>query len=213
MEKNIIIAPVGDSPEALFIGIRDYPTERVILLSPPYNIDRSEKIKNDLERFHIPTRIMEIKGDIWEGMFQKISEIKELEKGKNLIVNASTGDRNMQCAATSAAFVNGLKAFAVMDNETMLLPVMKFSYYSILTDKKMSILKVLDTENCCSSLEELSRKAKMSLPLISYHIHGNRKSEGLKGLGLIDINNKSNKVDVKLSMLGRLLLKGYVKHE
>ena len=213
MEKNIIIAPVGDSPEALFIGIRDYPTERVILLSPPYNIDRSEKIKNDLERFHIPTRIMEIKGDIWEGMFQKISEIKELEKGKNLIVNASTGDRNMQCAATSAAFVNGLKAFAVMDNETMLLPVMKFSYYSILTDKKMSILKVLDTENCCSSLEELSRKAKMSLPLISYHIHGNRKSEGLKGLGLIDINNNSNKVDVKLSMLGRLLLKGYVKHE
>ena len=213
MEKNIIIAPVGDSPEALFIGIRDYPTERVILLSPPYNIDRSEKIKNDLERFHIPTRIMEIKGDIWEGMFQKISEIKELEKGKNLIVNASTGDRNMQCAATSAAFVNGLKAFAVMDNETMLLPVMKFSYYSILTDKKMSILKVLDTENCCSSLEELSRKAKMSLPLISYHIHGNRKSEGLKGLGLIDINNNSNKVDVKLSILGRLLLKGYVKHE
>ena len=48
------------------------------------------------------------------------------------------------------------------------------------------ILKLLyEKEACCSSMEELSRETKMSIPLISYHINGNLKSEGLKTMGLV----------------------------
>jgi len=80
----------------------------------------------------------------------------------------------------------------------------------MLTNKKMEILKLLKKPDCCNSLEELSKKTKMSLPLISYHINGNLKSEGLKDLGLVDTNENKGKIAVSLSTLGRLLIKGYI---
>jgi len=205
-----MVAPVGDNMEALYIGIREFPTERVILLTPEDQISEAEKAKQELDKFKIPVIIQEIKGNLWEDMFKKISEIKKLEKDRNIIVNTATGDRNSTCAATSAAFVNGLKAISVVGNEAMMLPVLKFSYYKLLTDKKMDILKLLVEDNCCSSLDELSKKTGMSLPLISYHINGTLKSEGLKQLGLIETTETKGRIGVKLSTLGRLLVRGYV---
>ena len=210
MDKNIIIAPVGDNMDALFIGLREFPTEKVILLTPPERNKDAEKAMQDLDRFKIPTKIIEIKGNIWEEMFRKIAEIREIEKGKNILVNTATGDRMTTCAATSAAFVNGIKAFSVDNGMAMLLPVLKFSYYKMLTEKKMSILKMINKPDCCISLEELSKKTKMSLPLISYHINGNLKSDGLKEMGLVETTEKKGRIEIKLSTLGRLLIKGYV---
>ena len=210
MEKNIIIAPVGDNMDALFIGLREFPTEKVILLTPPERVKEAERAMQDLDRFKIPAKIMEIKGNLWEEMFKKVAEIRELEKDKNILVNTATGDRLTTCAATSAAFVNGIKAFSVDNGMTMLLPVLKFSYYKLLTDKKMEILKMLSKPDCCMSLEELSKRTKMSLPLISYHINGNLKSEGLKKMGLAETNEKKGRIEIKLSTLGRMLIKGYV---
>lgn len=210
MKKKIIIAPVGDNMDALYIGIKEFPTERVILLSPENKFEEARKAQQELKKFSIPVQIIQIKGNIWEEMFQKISEIKSIEKDKDIIINTATGDRMSTCAATSAAFVNGLKAISVSDGMAMMLPVLKFSYYNLLTEKKMQILKLLGEPGCCSSLEELSKKTKMSLPLISYHINGNLKSEGLKDLGLVETTEEKGRIAVKLSILGKMLLKGYI---
>ena len=210
MEKKVVVAPVGDNMDALYIGINEFPTERVILLTPENKMEEAKNAEKELKKFGIPVQIIEIKGNIWEDLFQKIAEIKALEKGKEIIINTATGDRLSTCAATSAAFVNGLKAMSVEGNNAMLLPVLKFSYYNILTDKKMGILKLLKQPDCCRSLDELSKKTKMSLPLISYHINGNLKSEGLKDLGLVETMEEKGRIAVKLSTLGRLLVKGYI---
>lgn len=210
MTKNIIIAPVGDNMNAIFIGIKEFPTEKIYLLAPTDYMKAADKSVKDLDRFGIPSKIIEIKGEIWEDMFRKIGEIIKLEAGKNVIINTATGDRMTTCAATSAAFVNGIKAFSVEKGMAMLLPVLKFSYYKILTNKKMEILKMLSKPDCCLSLEELSKKTKMSLPLISYHINGNLKSDGLKEMGLVDTNEIRGRMELKLSVLGRMLLNGYV---
>jgi predicted transcriptional regulator len=209
VEKHVVIAPVGDHLDALFIGIRDFPTERVILLTPKDKASDAKKVCNDLSKFKIPCQVENIKGHVWEEMFQKISEIAKAESGKNLIVNTATGDRMTTCAATSAAFVNGLKAMSVDGDESMMLPVLKFSYYKMLTDKKLELLKLLHKKDA-SSLDEIAKKMKMSLPLISYHINGNLKSEGLRDLGLVDTKNQQGKMSVKLSTLGRMLVKGYI---
>ena len=60
-----------------------------------------------------------------------IASIKEIEKEKKILVNTATGDRLTTCAATSAAFVNGLKAFGVDKDGVFMLPVLKFSYYKL----------------------------------------------------------------------------------
>jgi len=178
--KHIMIAPVGELIESLFVGIRDFPTKKVYLLAPKNYVKLAKKTKLDLDRFKIDCKIVELgKEHIWEEVFRTIAEIKNEEKDENIIVNTGTGDRGTQCAATSASFVNGLKAIDVGGNESMLLPIMKFSYYKILTDKKLEILKALNNKDCCGSLDKLSKKLKMSLPLLSYHINGNLRSEGL----------------------------------
>ena len=210
---NIVIAPVGSNVDALFVGIREFPTEKIILISPKELMEQAEKAKAELERFKIPTQIKEIEGDIWEATFQAVAEIKAIEKDKEIIVNTSTGDAGGSgCAACSAAFVNGLKAISVSDNSTKLLPILKFNYYSLISDRKMEIIKFLFSEKtCCSSLEQLSKRTNMSLPLISYHINGNLKSQGLKDMGLVTTDEKKGRISVKLTLLGRLLVKGYVE--
>ena len=84
-----------------------------------------------------------------------------------------------------------------------------------MTDKKLAILKALyesrnEEKVCCASLDELSKKVGMSLPLISYHINGTLKSEGLKELWLIETMEKRVKMEIRFSMMGRLLIKGYI---
>lgn len=210
--KYVMIAPVGDDLDGLFVGIKEFSTERVILITPKDKLEQAKKAKKELERFQVNTQIKQIEGNLWEEMFRVIAEIKKLEKDKDLIINVAPGDKMSRCAATSAAFVNGIKAFDVTPEGAMLLPVLKFNYYKEISDKKMKILTILhNEETCCASLEELSKRAKMSLPLISYHINGNLKSEGLKDLGLVNTSEKKGKVAVELTTLGRLLMKGYVK--
>ncbi|MBI4155318.1 winged helix-turn-helix transcriptional regulator [Candidatus Woesearchaeota archaeon] len=208
MEKYIVIGTVHEDLNPLFIGIRDFPTKRLILLVPESKLSLAKKAKQDIEKFKIEVIIKEIEGNVWEALFENVAKVKNEEQNENIIVNTSSGDRNSQCALTSAAFVNGLKAFAVESNETMLLPILKFSYYKILMDRKMKILKILYNNKTCS-LNELSEKANMSLPLISYHINGTPKSEGLKTLGLVEIKEGKGNTIVQLSMMGRLLVKGY----
>jgi DNA-binding transcriptional ArsR family regulator len=211
MNKKIIIAPVGDYMDDLYVSIKEFPTEKIILMTPKDRVKDAQDAKDSLEKFKIPTKIMEIEGNLWEEIFKTVSKIKEYEKG-DLLINVSTGDRESRCAATSAAFVNGIKAFAIGGNEVMMLPVLKFSYYNLLTDKKMGILRTLyECKDCFSSLEKLSKKTKMSIPLLSYHINGNLKSEGLKEMGLVETEEIKGKMKVNLSFLGKMLLKGYVK--
>ncbi len=210
---HTVIAAVGDNMDSLFVGIREFPTKRIILITYEDRVGLAEKTKKDLEKFKIPVQIKKIQGEPWEAMFQTVKEIKETEGDKEFIINAASGDAGAnKCALCSAAFVNGLKAFTVNGNEVMLMPILKFSYYKILTDKKMDILKFLyENKDCCSSLDELSKKLKMSLPLVSYHINGNLKSEGLKKMGLITADEWKGKVKISLTLFGRLLVKGYVK--
>jgi hypothetical protein len=206
--RNLVIAPVGDNIDALFIGLREFPAQKIILITPPGKIKVAQRVKADLNKFKIDVSIEDVSGNLLEGMFEKISKIKQIEKDSNIIVNIATGDRLSTCAALSAAFVNGLKAFGVENNEVMLMPILRFSYYKILTDRKLSLLKLLFKSD--KTLENLSKETKMSLPLISYHINGNLRADGLKQLGLVQTNDSKGRVTVSISTLGRLLVKGYI---
>ncbi len=212
--NRIVIAPLGKNIKALFIGLRDFPAHKVILLGSPSQLKTAGNLKKELDKFGIMLEVAEIKGNLWEGMFEIVAKIVSREIDSHIVINTSSGDRDAQCAMTSAAFVNGLKAFSVMGNETMLLPILKFSYYKILTEKKLELLKQLYIdETCCKSLEALSKKTKMSLPLLSYHINGTKKSEGLKSLGLVEVHEHKGKIELTLSTLGTLLIKGYVSSD
>lgn len=204
--KNVVIAPVGDNINALYIGIKEIPTERVILLASREKKELANKTKAELAKFGIQAQIEEV-SPRWEDMFTEIASIIKRENQKTLVINVATADANARCAATAAAFVNGIRAFSTEDNRALMLPVLGYSYYKLLARKKREILQIL-SEKEYTSLDELNKRTKMSMPLISYHINGNFKAEGLKRMGLVETRLRKGKVDLKLSSLGSLLIKG-----
>lgn len=205
--KTIIIAPLGGKSDTLFVGIREFPTEKVILIPEEGKLKEADKVKEELEKFKIPVEIEELKDATLESMFEVINHIRAKEKGKQLAINLGPASKMMSCSAVAASFVNGIKAFDVVDENIIPLPVLKFSYYDMLSDKKMRILNLLNETESLASLEILSKKVGLGPSLINYHIYGNEKNPGLKELGLVEMSREEGKVKISLTTMGRLLLK------
>tara|TARA_Y100000310_G_C20702969_1_gene831808 strand:+ start:9316 stop:9981 length:666 start_codon:yes stop_codon:yes gene_type:complete len=207
-----VIAPVGDNLKALFVGIKEFPTEKVFLICPSENIKDAQDLKEKLADFTIDVEIIEITGNLMEEMFKEFGKIVAIHPNDEIIVNVATGDRMSTCAAMSASFANGLKTFGVMGNQAMIMPIMKLSYYQELSENKLKILKMLKIEDYVS-LKELSKQVEMSISLLSYHINGNYKYKGLKEYRLVEVMEKNKQLYIKLSEMGNLLLKGYIQQE
>jgi DNA-binding transcriptional ArsR family regulator len=208
--KHNIVAPVGDQLDSTYAGVREFPTEKIFLLSTGKHREKSEELKALVEKLGIAVQTVEIKGHVFEGMIRALGQIRSSVPEDSILVNVSSGENMENCAALSAAYVNGVKAFAVMNGEVKMLPVLKFSYYKLIPERKMAILRFLKTQpDCCSSLEELSRRTGMSLPLVSYHVNGNARAQGLVTEGLVETHQgPGGKTQVMLTELGRLLEEG-----
>ncbi|MBU0635791.1 hypothetical protein KKE06_02080 [Candidatus Micrarchaeota archaeon] len=206
--KHIVIAPFEEDINTILAGIKEFPTEKVILLTPNEYLGHVKKAEKEFARFGIPLETVAIENDkSFEEIFEKIAHIKAKEKGKDIIMNLSSAGGTLNCISLSAAFVNGLKAFEIINEKLVVFPILKFSYYNMLSEKKLQILSLLGHKECCESLEELSRKVKLGPSLINYHIYGTEKNPGLNALGLVEIQRNKGKVSLKLTTLGRLLLK------
>lgn len=202
-----LIAPLGEDWRNLFIGVRDFPVEKVILIVSEDGLEMAASVGKDLEKFQIPYEVIPIRGDMFEGFFRIVNQLRQREGGKKLLLNVASGDKLSACIALSAAFVNGIKAFGVKDGKPMLFPVLKFSYYRLISEKKMRILKALI--DGALTLEELGKAAEMSPPLLSYHLHGSLKTQGLIDLGLVEMGSGKT-ARVRLSTLGKMLLRAYI---
>lgn len=211
--KYNIVAPLGDNAESIFVAIREFPTEKVYLISNGTHEEKIEEIKEITDKLGIEVQLIRNKEELLQGMFRKFAYLTATIEKNSILVNVASGDNMDNCAALSAAFVNGLRAFTVMDNRVLFMPVLKFSYYRLLPDKKLAILKFLRAQpDCCSSLEELSNRMKMSLPLASYHINGSADTEGLISLGLVETRVKAKgRTEVILTELGRLIAEGMIE--
>lgn len=211
--KYNIVAPLGDNLESIYAVVREFPTEKIYLLSTGKHRERLDELKAVADKLRIGVQVIDIKGGLLEGMFKTFAQMKSAVNEDSLLINVSSGDNLENCAALSASYVNGLKALAVMDDKLMMLPVLKFSYYRLLPERKLAILQFLKTQpDCCSSLEDLAERTKMSLPLMSYHVNGNSKAEGLITMGLVETHvGPRGKTQVMLTELGRLIAMGDVE--
>jgi hypothetical protein len=211
--KYNIVAPVGENLESIFTAIRDFPTEKVYLISKGKHLDKVDELRSVADRLKIVVQVIELKGSLLEGMFKTFAQIKSAVDEDSLLVDVSSGDNLDNCAALSAAYVNGLKAFAVIEGKLMMLPVLKFSYYRLLPERKLAIVMFLKTQpDCCASLEDLAQRTKMSLPLASYHVNGNSKAEGLLTQGLVETHiGPRGKTQIMLTELGRLIAEGAIE--
>lgn len=211
MERNILIAPMGEDIETLFPVIRTFPTESIVLISDKESLKSANEFQKTLKKFRIPVRIVVVKSYSIEEIFKAVKSVADSKGSGEILVNVTSSDKVTSCLTLCAAYVHGMRAVGVVGDNVMLLPIMKFSYYKLLSDQKLRILKFLyQSKDCCASLEELSKNVKMSFPLISYHINGRGKVDGLLQMGLVETAESRKKIEVKLSELGKMLMAGYL---
>ncbi len=170
----------------------------------------ARKIRNVLG---LPITIhLATKENVIRDTMERVNEILNIE-GRNfqqVLMNVSSGDKLIGCAALSAAFINGIKAFGMDSTKSvpLLMPVLKLSYNEIISTAKIKILKTIDgMGGTINSLEELEQASGLGKPLLSYHVQGGKDSKGLANLGLVEVERGDRgKMIINLTTLGKLLV-------
>ncbi len=215
MMKTLQIATFGrDGQDGIASGIRNFPVHKLALIcfdSDKQKADEfSTRIRNVLG---LPITITLVtKENVIRDTLERVTEILNLygKQFQQVLMNVSSGDKLIGCAALSAAFINGIKAFGMDETGTtpLLMPVLKLSYSEIISDAKIKILKAIDSVGgTIDGLEKLEQISGYGKPLLSYHVQGAKDSKGLADLGLLEVEKgERGKISVKLTTLGKLLV-------
>jgi len=213
VQDTIQIATFGEDQDGITAGIRNFPVHKLAILCYEDEKSKAEEFSRRIRNtLGIPVSILPVSrtGAIRDVM-EKVAEIIKSDGNKfeQILMNVSAGDKMIGCAALSAAFVNGIKAFGV-DHEgcPMLLPVLKLSYSEVISDAKIGILRAIDKAGGnVESLEQLSELSHYGKPLLSYHVQGAKDSKGLADLGLVEVERvERGKIKIELTTLGKLLI-------
>lgn len=208
------IATFGsDMQEGIAAGIRNFPIHKLVLICYSSDNQKAEDFSRRIRSIlGIPVTITLVnRENVIRDVLERVGEIISMQ-GKNfqqILMNVSCGDKLIGCAALSAAFINGIKAFG-MDSAgaPLLMPVLKLSYSEIISEPKMNILKAVEkVGGAVDSLEKLEEASGYGKPLLSYHIMGGKEARGLAELGLVEVEKGDRgKLLTKLTTLGKLLV-------
>jgi len=213
--KTLQIATFGsDGQDGIALGIRSFSVHKLALICFNSDKNRAEdfakKIKSVLG---VPITITVVtKENVVRDTMESVNEILNLHAKEfdQVLLNVSSGDKLIGCAALSAAFINGIQAFGMDDTHTvpLLMPVLKLSYNEIISEAKIKILKSINTAGgVIQSLEQLEQISGYGKPLLSYHVQGAKDSKGLADLGLVEVEKGDRgKISARLTTLGKLLV-------
>lgn len=213
--KTLQIATFGsDGQDGIALGIRSFSVHKLALICFNSDKNRAEdfakKIKSVLG---IPITITIVtKENVVRDTMESVNDILNLHAKEfdQVLLNVSSGDKLIGCAALSAAFINGIQAFGMDDTHSvpLLMPVLKLSYNEIISEAKIKILKSINTAGgLVESLDQLEQISGYGKPLLSYHVQGAKDSKGLADLGLVEVEKGDRgKISARLTTLGKLLV-------
>lgn len=209
--RTLHIATVGEDTDTVLVGMKNVPTHRLALICLHEHKDSVNDFALDLEKtLKIDVDVHVVDGRIVESVLEKVAIILNEHKNdfEDVVLNVAGGEKVLTCAAVSAAFFNGLKAFHLKNEIPMMLPVMKVKYSNMISKAKMTILKAIqDAGGEIKSLGQLSDLSGYGRPLLSYHVWGDDESRGLVELGLVEAERKrQGRLEANLTVLGKAML-------
>ena len=213
---TIQIATFGsDDQDTIASGIRNFPIHKLALICYDYDKEKADDFSRKIRSIlGLPVSIHLVsRKNVIRDTLERVSEVLANSKEfRQVLMNVSCGDKMIGCAALSAAFINGIKAFGMDEKGSpLLMPILKLSYNEIISESKIKILKAIDEAagGYIESLEQLESISGYGKPLLSYHIQGSRDSRGLADLGLLEIEKGDRgKISARLTTLGKLLVIG-----
>jgi hypothetical protein len=209
------IATFGsEGQDGIALGIRSFPVHKLVLICFDSDKSKAEEFSRKIRTvLGLPVTITLVtKENVIRDTMERVNEILNLnaKEFRQVLINVSSGDKLIGCAALSAAFINGIKAFGMDSTHTipLLMPVLKLSYNEIISEAKIKILKAIDSAGGeVDSLDQLEQASGYGKPLLSYHVQGSKDSKGLADLGLLEVERGDRgKISTKLTTLGKLLV-------
>jgi len=209
--RTLQVAILGGDEDAVFVGLRNFPTHKLALVVPTEELDQAAEISAKLkDTLKLDVSVVEVKDHSVHTMLGMIGQLvkKDTEDFQDFLINLGSASKDLACAGLAAAFLYGVKAFYVTGDQAEMFPVMKFSYIRAITEPKIEILRAIERSGGqVESLEVLSGIVNYGKPLLSYHIRGSQDSRGLESLGLVEIERgKRGRLRVTLTALGKTLL-------
>ncbi len=213
--KTLQIATFGsDGQDGIALGIRSFSVHKLALICFSSDKNRAEDFAKKIRSvLGIPITITIVtKENVVRDTMESVNDILNLHAKEfdQVLLNVSSGDKLIGCAALSAAFINGIQAFGMDDTHTvpLLMPVLKLSYNEIISEAKIKILKSINTAGgVVESLDQLEQISGYGKPLLSYHVQGAKDSKGLADLGLVEVEKGDRgKISARLTTLGKLLV-------
>ena len=209
-ERTIQIAILGDNENAVSIGLRNFPTHKLILITPNQTVEKANKLATKLHDIHnLTIEIVKTKDDNLPTILGTITQTiqQNADSFQEALINVGSANRNQVTAGIAAAYLYGVRAFDVTGEDPVLIPVLRLGYREMVSGVKLEILRTLEKVGQVNSLEELARASNYGKPLLSYHIKGTEQTRGLLGLGLVEVKHlKQGRLQVKLTTLARTLL-------
>jgi hypothetical protein len=212
---TVQIATFGpEDQDGIALGIRNFPVHKLVLICYGSEKNKADEFSRKIRSIlGLPTTINLVsKENVIRDTMERVNEILNLDgkEFQQILMNVSSGDKLLGCAALSSAFINGIKAFGMDSTHTipLIMPVLKLSYSEIISDAKIKILKALDNAGgTVESLDQLEQISGYGKPLLSYHVQGGKDSKGLVNLGLVEIEKGDRgKISSTLTTLGKLLI-------
>ena len=208
--KTLQIATFGaDGQDGIALGIRSFSVHKLALICFSSDKNRAEDFAKKI-RFVLGIAItitIVTKENVVRDTMESVNEILNLhaKEFEQVLLNVSSGDKLIGCAALSAAFINGIQAFGMDDTHTvpLLMPVLKLSYNEIISEAKIKILKSINTAGgVIESLDQLEQISGYGKPLLNYHVQGAKDSKGLADLGLVEVEKGNRgKISARLTTL------------
>jgi hypothetical protein len=208
--KTLQIAVFGGNEDAVLVGLRNFPAHKLTLVTLSEYLKQADQLSGKLtDTLKLNVEIVQARDSSVPSMLEAMGQILRKESEfEDFLINVGSASKHLTSAGVTAAFVHGVKAFDVMGEQPVVLPVMKFSYTQAVTEPKMRILRAIEKSGGdVESLEKLSQLSNFGKPLLSYHINGSEEGQGLERLGLVEVERgKRGRLRVKLTALGRTLL-------
>jgi hypothetical protein len=209
-ERILQIAILGDNESAVSIGLRNFPTHKLILITPNQTVEKANKLATKLhDTYGLIIEIVKTKDDALPTILGIITQTihQNADSSQELLINIGSANRRQVTAGIAAAYLYGVRAFDVTGEDPVLIPVLRLGYREMVSGVKLEILRTLEKVGQVNSLEELARASNYGKPLLSYHIRGTEQTRGLLGLGLVEVKHlKQGRLQVKLTTLARTLL-------
>ena len=161
------IATFGsEGQDGIALGIRSFPVHKLVLICFSSDKNKAEEFSRKIRTvLGLPVTITLVtKENVIRDTMERVNEILNLngKEFQQVLMNISSGDKLIGCAALSSAFINGIKAFGMDSTHTvpLLMPVLKLSYNEIISEAKIWILKAVDSAKVIESLDQLEQASE-----------------------------------------------------